>query len=247
MTTGLNDNVAKKSLHSRIIGDIEKEILSGQWPPGHKIPSEQELTELYSCSRMTANKAIVELVNRGLVIRRRKTGSHVAQPRIQTAILEIPDIPNDVKARGLPYRFEKLHHIKRTATPAELELLESASPLHVLELTVLHLAGNQPFCLENRLINLEAIPEATDEAFAVLPPGSWLISQVPWKTAQHRIRATSADKSTSEILQITQGAACLRIERLTKNMGVCLTHAYLTYSGENHELFAEFEPSYIRS
>lgn len=247
MTIVLNDNIAKKTLHSRILGEVEEKIISGQWPPGHRIPSEQELTEFYSCSRMTVNKAIVELVNRGLVIRRRKTGSYVAQPHVQTAILEIPDIPNDVKARGLPYRFEKLMRNQRTATATELELFEATSPLPVLELTVLHWAGNQPFCIEKRLINLKAVPEAANQTFETQPPGSWLVSQVPWKTAQHRIRAISADKSTAEALHIPQGEACLTIERRTRNMGICLTHARMTYRGDNHEFFAEFEPTHTRA
>ena len=53
------------SLHRRILEDVEGKILSGEWPPGHRIPFEHELTEQYQCSRMTVNKAITELVKRG--------------------------------------------------------------------------------------------------------------------------------------------------------------------------------------
>ena len=62
------------SLHRRILDDVEGKILSGEWPPGHRIPFEHELTEQYQCSRMTVNKAITELVKRGLIERRRKSG-----------------------------------------------------------------------------------------------------------------------------------------------------------------------------
>ena len=46
------------SLYQRILGDIRGRILSGEWPPGHRIPFEHELTEEYGCSRMTVNKAL---------------------------------------------------------------------------------------------------------------------------------------------------------------------------------------------
>ncbi|WP_207543673.1 GntR family transcriptional regulator [Salipiger marinus] len=44
------------SLHDRILSDLESRILSGAWPPGHRIPTEQELRQTYGCSRMTVNK-----------------------------------------------------------------------------------------------------------------------------------------------------------------------------------------------
>ena len=48
----------QRTLHDRIRGDIEARILSGEWPPGFRIPPETELTAQYACSRMTVNKAV---------------------------------------------------------------------------------------------------------------------------------------------------------------------------------------------
>ena len=63
------------TLHERIRKGIESRILSGELKPGDRIPFEHELMEQYSCSRMTVNKAVIELVNRGLIVRRRRAGS----------------------------------------------------------------------------------------------------------------------------------------------------------------------------
>ena len=43
---------AVRSLHDRILSDIEQRIVSGEWPLGHRIPPEHELTDIYQCSRM---------------------------------------------------------------------------------------------------------------------------------------------------------------------------------------------------
>ena len=80
------------SLHSQIIADVEARILGGQWPPGHRIPYEHELTELYGCSRMTVSKALTQLARAGLIERRRKAGSFVMRPFGQSALLEIRDV-----------------------------------------------------------------------------------------------------------------------------------------------------------
>jgi GntR family histidine utilization transcriptional repressor len=98
-------SVEAGSLHQRILADIEERILSGEWPPGHRIPYEHELTTRYGCSRMTVNKVLTQLAGAGLIERRRKAGSFVRRPHSQSAVLDIPDIKTEVQALGLPYRF----------------------------------------------------------------------------------------------------------------------------------------------
>jgi cytochrome c-type biogenesis protein CcmF len=58
------------SLHQRIRADIQERILSGAWPPGHRVPAEHELMAEYGCSRMTVNKALSALAAAGLIDRR---------------------------------------------------------------------------------------------------------------------------------------------------------------------------------
>ena len=65
------------SLHQRILADISERIVSGDWPPGHRIPFEHELSAEYQCSRMTVNKALSQLAKSGLIERRRRSGSFV--------------------------------------------------------------------------------------------------------------------------------------------------------------------------
>ncbi|RZJ41486.1 MAG: GntR family transcriptional regulator, partial [Brevundimonas sp.] len=43
------------ALHRRIGADIERRILSGEWPPGARVPTEAELQAEYGCARMTVS------------------------------------------------------------------------------------------------------------------------------------------------------------------------------------------------
>ena len=54
-----------QTLHARIRAEIEARILSGEWPPGYRIPPETELVATYGCSRMTVNKAMSSLAAEG--------------------------------------------------------------------------------------------------------------------------------------------------------------------------------------
>jgi GntR family histidine utilization transcriptional repressor len=231
------------SLHQRILSDIREKIVSGDWPPGTRIPFEHELAAEYGCSRMTVNKAMAELHRDALIVRRRRSGSFVAEPRSQAAILEIHDIRTEVQALGRPYHYELVERRqRRMGTDARLTL--DVEPRgSVIALKCRHLAGKTPFCWEERLINLAAVPGAAGESFAEIAPGPWLVARVPWSAAEHRISATSADAETAAALEIRAGSPCLVIERRTWSAERPVTAVRLTYAGDGHTVVARFTPS----
>src|SRR5262245_9052239 len=231
------------SLYQRILGEIRDRILSGEWPPGHRVPFEHELSAIYHCSRMTVNKALSQLAKAGLIERRRRSGSFVRRPQLQSAVLEIHDIKTEVLALGLPYRYELAERRQHATSPADLARLDLPPHSAVLDLSCRHFAGDRPFCLEQRLISLAAVPEAAEENFEEIAPGPWLISRVPWSAAEHTIRAAGADRETAAALDIAKGTACLVIERRTWSSDRAVTHVRLTYAGSSHALVARFEPS----
>ena len=230
------------SLHRRIIADIEARILSGEWPPGRRIPFEHELTAQYGCARMTVSKALTQLAGAGLIERRRKAGTFVTQPHSQSAVLEIPDVKTEVAALGLPYRFAIVARSKRRATRADRARFAVAADTWILALTCRHDAAQRPFCLEDRLINLSAAPDAADESFAELSPGAWLVRRVPWTRAEHRISAAAARGKAAIALNVAEGTPCLVVERRTWSGEAPVTQVRVTYPGEAHELVARFTP-----
>jgi len=227
-------------LHKRILNDVEGRILSGEWAPGQRIPFEHELMARYGCSRMTVNKALGELVRKGLIERRRKAGTYVRFPHVQSAVMEIHDLRREVQALGLPYRYSMIERRIRPLTEADRDRIDMALPAQVLETVCVHYAGERPFCLERRLISLATVPEAAGEMFEEAPPGTWLLSRVPWSLAEHRIRAENASAADAQTLDIAPGHACLVIERRTRSGDAPITHATLVYPGASHELVAQF-------
>lgn len=231
------------SLHQRILDDIERKILSGDWPPGHRIPFEHELTEQYGCSRMTVNKALTQLAKAGLIERKRRSGSHVAFPVSQSAVLEIHDIRDEVTAQGLAYSYKLLNRLERLSGPADARHIEVPRNTPVIDLTCLHYAAGKPFALEERIINLQSVPDAAQADFAQNAPGPWLIACVPWSNAQHSIRAIAASSELAKWLEIAKGSPCLAIERQTWNADLPVTSVRFTYPGDSHALVARFTPA----
>lgn len=232
-----------KHLYQRIRDDIEARIMSGEWPPGHRIPFEHELMAEYGCSRMTVNKVLSTLAANGLITRRRRAGSVVAEPSTQQAVLEIQDFALEAARAGTVYRFKILRRgvepidiaaAQRTGMPAGAEMLH---------ITTLHLMDGVPGAYEQRLINLETVPEAGNEEFVNDPPGTWLLRRVPWTDAEHIVRAISADSALARHLHIKTGAACLVLERRTWQAGAFVTEARITYPGDRHHLVGRFSPA----
>ena len=232
-----------KSLHRRIREDLEARIMSGAWPPGHRIPFEHELMAEYGCSRMTVNKVLSVLAANGLITRRRRAGSVVAVPSTERAVLEIQDFALEAARAGAVYRFEILQRVVAPLDAGSAQRLSLPEGTEVLCVTTLHRTDDIPGAFEHRVINLAAVPEARTEAFAIHPPGTWLLRRVPWTDAEHVIRAVSADGATARRLGIEAGDACLMLERRTWQAGVVITEARITYPGERHHLVARFSPA----
>ena len=233
---------ASRSLHQRIVTELETRILSGAWPPGQRVPSEAQLAAHYACSRMTVNKAIAQLVRAGLMARQRRLGTFVLRPGARPAVLEIRDIKSEVEALGRDYTHQILQRKNHKATRADANALGVALATPLLSLTTLHLANGKPFCHESRAINLAVVPRATDADFAEESPGRWLVHHVPWTDAEHRIRAAEVSLQIAKVLGIAKGAASLVVERRTWLRGQPVTHVTFTYPAEGHELVARFSP-----
>jgi GntR family histidine utilization transcriptional repressor len=238
--TGNDDGAT--TLHRRIRADIEGRIFSGQWPPGYRIPFEHELMETYSCSRMTVNKVLSGLAAEGLIERRRRAGSFVARPRAQSAVLHIPDIRAEIEGRGERYDFKLLARRKRMASAADRAQLGIETPCEVLALRCLHSANGRPFAYEERLLNLDVVPQARNQDFTHTPPGTWLLAEVPWTEAEHRISACAANAEIAGLLAIAPGDACLVVERRTWRAAGTNTAVRVYYPGERFHLVARFTP-----
>ncbi|WP_040637985.1 histidine utilization repressor [Microvirga lotononidis] len=231
-----------KHLHQRIRDDIEAKIMSGEWPPGHRIPFEHELMTEYGCSRMTVNKVLSTLAANGLITRRRRAGTVVAEPSSQQAVLQIQDFALEAARAGIDYHFKILHRAVEPIDAAAAQRIGLPAGTKMLCLSTLHIMDDVPQAFEQRLINLATVPEAGEEPFTEDPPGTWLLRRVPWTDAEHIVRAVNADGTMAKRLRIQSGTACLVLERRTWQAGAFVTEARITYPGDRHQLVGRFSP-----
>lgn len=227
--------------HREIYDALRERITSGAWPAGFKLPSEPELAKSFDCARMTVSKALGALAERGFITRRRRAGTIVNSPRPQESVLEIHDIEAEIRAVGRPYRYQRFEREARPATSGDAAVLNVPIGTPVLALAGLHRADGRPHALEERLINLEAVPEARRERFDEISPGRWLLIRIPWTEAEHQISALNASPAIAQRLEMARNKACLCIERRTWLEDRRITFVRLVYPCDQHRLIARFK------
>lgn len=68
------------TLQEQLHDELLKQIKSGQYPPGHRIPSEMQLSAMYNISRVTVRNAIQQLVDENILMKRHGKGTFVKVP-----------------------------------------------------------------------------------------------------------------------------------------------------------------------
>lgn len=230
------------TLNQRIRSDIEERILSGEWPPGHRIPFEHELMQQYDCSRMTVNKVLTTLAENGLIERRRRAGSFVARrsPEQEFVTLEIPDIGLALGSRQRRYAYRLLSNAARRADPAIYNEVALAGDGELIAIDGVHLADERPVGVEHRLLNAASVPEALTMDFTSVPPGTWLLNEVSWTRGEYRISAEGASAADAALMECAPGTPCLVIERRTWRGDAPITWARQIFLSDQHELVARF-------
>lgn len=73
-------------LHSQLMTELEKDILTGKYKPGELVPSENELSASHKISRPTVRQAFSELVAKGLLKKVKGKGTFVAEFDKKTSV-----------------------------------------------------------------------------------------------------------------------------------------------------------------
>ena len=75
------------SIYVQLVQQFRENILSGEWEPGTRLPSEIELARQHNISRGTVRRAMMELVNAQLIERVPGKGTYVVEPKVTAQAL----------------------------------------------------------------------------------------------------------------------------------------------------------------
>jgi len=124
---------------------IENEVLK----PGQAIPTERELCKIQGVSRMTINKAIMSLVNEGLIYREQGKGTFVSIPKVNSEIPRLNGFTEQMEENGIISKTKILSFKVIEATKkCKLELKMPIDENKIIEVKRLRFSEEQPVAIE---------------------------------------------------------------------------------------------------
>ncbi len=194
---------------------LREKIVSNEYAPGARIPSEAELVEDYGVSRMTVRQALSELAEEGLVQRQPGRGTFVSeQHHDKGGDVELDHSIGNLISMGEATSVELLDLTEMAATPDEARDLSVEPGSPIIRCKRLRTFRGEPYCyIENfvppeigRRIGAPNWQKGSVLKFIERELG------VPLRLAKQRIRATLADASLARWLQIRIGAPLLLVD-----------------------------------
>ena len=211
MPTRLNNDSASP-LYRQLMQRLRSEITGGVYPVHSRIPSEQELCESYSVSRVTVRKALAELTCEGLLRRMQGKGTFVCAPRISQQLRDVNSFHEACRVQGsIPgTRVISAQMIRADEeTLSQLQLAEGDA----VEIVRLRMADDAPVMLETNRFPAEyrwLLEEKLDGSLY------GLLEAHGTEPARgiHEISLCYATPAQARLLEVNAGDALLQLDQV---------------------------------
>jgi GntR family histidine utilization transcriptional repressor len=227
-------------LYEKVKLHVLKRIRSGEWRPGSRVHSEHELVRELSVSRMTANRAIRELVQSGVLSRVAGSGTFVADLKLAGHPLQIRNIAAEIRERGHAHRAQVLSKERVTAPPAVRPHLRPKGR-ELFHSVVVHYENDVPVQLEDRYVDPAIAPGYLEVDLEATTAHEYLMEVAPLERVEHVVRAIVAPARVASLLKLAPDGAALVIERTTWSRGRRAAFAWLYHPGARFELRGVFD------
>jgi len=234
--------VTAKPMYQQLKDLIIGRISSGDLRPADRVPSENELVETMSVSRMTANRALRELTDEGYVERVAGRGTFVCDFRARSHVLEVHNIADEIKWRGHSHTCEVVRQSRQHARGEVARALHIEQGVDVFHLLLVHFENGTPVQIEDRHIVADFAPDCLQQDFCHVTPSAYLTSISPLQEAEQAVRASLTNAAVRQRLQMAEDEPSLVVIRRTWSHGRPVTFARLHHPGSRYELTGHYTP-----
>lgn len=199
-------------LYFQLSQELERAIREGEIKPGDQIEAEIELAARLGLSRPTVRQAIQDLVNKGLLVRRRGVGTQVVHSQMRRAV-KLTSLFDDLsEAKHQPTTEVLSLTIKRAdlRLAEELGLKEGAKVIHLKRLRSM---DGQPLAIMRNWIPAEIFDTSKEELESTGLYEAMRRQGLHVNVANQRIGAAVAGAADARLLDVKPGSPLLVMER----------------------------------
>jgi len=220
---------------------IHEKINSHIWLPGSKIPTELELTKQFNVSRMTVNKAIRDLVNKGLLERTPRLGTFVCHKKAESSLNYIRNIADEINQRGKTYSNKILSQVTIKADDEIAMRLGVKLETPIFFSEIIHFEDDVALQLELRWVNPQFAPHYIEQDFTLATPNEYLTKNCPLSSIEHTVEAVIAAAEIQNNLGLSATQPCLLLNRRTWSKQDLISVALLYHPADKYKLSLKAE------
>lgn len=145
-------------LYYRIKQQLRERIQDGDLRPGDRLAPESQLAKGYEVSTITVKRALLDLVQEGLLFRIPGKGTFVAQPKMERDLSRLTSFTEEMLHRGLRPHSRLIQKLVIPARPGVAKALELSPGDEVIMIERVRLADGQPLMLEKTFLPHDLFP-----------------------------------------------------------------------------------------
>ena len=210
------DEKSRQPLYQKVRDTILEQITSGKYAPHCRIPSENELSEMYSVSRVTVRKALEALEKDGFLERVQGSGTFVSVPRIAKNLANITSFHQTCLMMGLEPSIRVIRTDVAGIAKDEEGLFSHHRGDRILEVTRLCLADNEPVMLEKNRYAPELIWLRNENLSGSIYEHLKAHGIAP-DHGSHEISLCYASEEEAHLLQTSVGEALLFVSEVIRD------------------------------
>lgn len=217
--SGRLDPAGPVPLYHQIFLIIRDKIYAGEWRAGDLVPGEQELTEIFDVSRITAKRALNELADAGLVVRERGRGTRVIQrPAVPAVTSSIEGWLENMSVMGRSTEAEVLAFDYGPASEDVSAALDLAPGAEVQRAVRIRRLDGEPMSYLTTFVPAEIGRHYDRDALEATPLLQLLErAGVAVASARQTISASIADAVVANALDCPAGAALISVQRIVRD------------------------------
>ena len=237
------ENLSHQPLYMQIKEDLKKQILNGEYAPYQRMPSESELMNTYSVSRITVRQALRDLHSEGLIFTSQGKGTFASKPKATQDVKNLEGFSEAMNPKG----YETSSHllsIREISPPKDVqEKLELAPREKVIEIVRIRYLNREPVSVDTSFFPLEIGKRlfAKDLEVDIFPMLENQLN-IPLGKAEISLEARLADGDTAKHLKTDNDSPVMWVQRLTRDaQGRPIDYEYLAFRGDAYKYCFEVE------
>jgi DNA-binding GntR family transcriptional regulator len=206
------DHASPVPLYYQAAQALEKAIEEDRLPRGSKLDSELDLADQLGISRPTMRAAIKQLVDKGLVIRRRGVGTTVAPKPVRRAVA-LTSLYDDLRESGREPTTRVLSLEEVSCPPEVADQLGLGPAAPVLRFDRLRKVGSDPLALMHNVVPVGLLQVEKDDLEQTGLYDLFRQSGISPHVATQRVGARKAGAEEAEWLEVEPGDPVLTMTR----------------------------------